>query len=62
VNDPEELKTLLLKVTGTLFRWTCELKDDGSVDWPTPEPDEAVPTIEQVGREVEAALGVRWKK
>jgi hypothetical protein len=58
----QELRELLLEVTGQLFRWTCELYDDGSVDWPTPEPDEAEPHVRDVGRRVESVLGVSWKK
>lgn len=57
-----DLRQLLLEVTGVLFRWSCETKEDGTVDWPEPEPDEAAPFIRDVGRRVEEALDVSWKK
>jgi hypothetical protein len=57
-----DFRGLLLEVTGTLFRWSCELKEDGTVDWPEPEPGEAPPFIRDVGRMVEDALDVSWKK
>lgn len=57
-----ELRELLLEVTGALFRWSCEMKEDGTVDWPEPEPSEAPPFIRDVGRKVEEALDVSWKK
>jgi hypothetical protein len=57
-----ELRELLLEATGTLFRWSCEIKEDGTVDWPEPEPGEAPPFIRDVGRKVEEALDVSWKK
>lgn len=62
-NERDEAVRLLKLSTGTLFRWTCELREsDGKVVWPEPGDIEAPPTIKEVGLEVEKFLNVTWEK